>query len=121
MQPQAHVQVLMNMLDFGLNPQEALDAPRWMWVKEKEVLLEYGFKEHIAEDLIRRGHEAAVSLNHAPSAEGRSSGGWKTEVIAAERSRGPTARSPHGNRRRERRALRLSLPMERSSIAEVVP
>jgi len=71
MQPQAHVQVLMNMLDFGLNPQEALDAPRWMWVKEKEVLLEYGFKEHIAEDLIRRGHEAAVSLNHAPFGRGQ--------------------------------------------------
>jgi gamma-glutamyltranspeptidase/glutathione hydrolase len=35
MQPQAHVQVLMNMLDFGLNPQEALDAPRWMWSRRR--------------------------------------------------------------------------------------
>ncbi|WP_198469153.1 gamma-glutamyltransferase [Acetomicrobium sp. S15 = DSM 107314] len=71
MQPQAHVQVLMNMLDFGLNPQEALDAPRWMWVKCKEVLLEYGFPEHIAAALARRGHDVAISSKHAPFGRGQ--------------------------------------------------
>ncbi|MFW6030670.1 MAG: gamma-glutamyltransferase family protein, partial [Halanaerobiales bacterium] len=32
MKPQGHVQVVMNTIDFKLNPQSALDAPRWQWV-----------------------------------------------------------------------------------------
>ena len=56
MQPQGHVQVVMNMLDFGLNPQAALDAPRWQWIEGRKVKTEYHFPRHIAEALERKGH-----------------------------------------------------------------
>lgn len=57
MQPQGHVQVLMNMLDFGMNPQEALDAPRWQWLNRKKVVLEAGFGEEIVKALQQKGHD----------------------------------------------------------------
>lgn len=61
MQPQGHVQAVMNMLDFGCNPQEALDAPRWQWTGGRRIELEPGFDETVAEELRRRGHEIAVA------------------------------------------------------------
>ena len=39
MQPQGHLQVMMNYIDFGLNEQEALDAPRWQWMGGKKIEL----------------------------------------------------------------------------------
>ncbi|MBT2689098.1 gamma-glutamyltransferase family protein [Bacillus sp. ISL-47] len=57
MQPQGHVQVIMNMIDFHLNPQAALDAPRWKWVNGKTVEVEPHFPDHIAQALVRKGHQ----------------------------------------------------------------
>ncbi|MGP4067141.1 gamma-glutamyltransferase family protein [Halobacillus sp. B29] len=62
MQPQGHVQVVMNTVDFHLNPQSALDAPRWQWMKGKTVWVEPNFPKHVAEALARRGHEISVQL-----------------------------------------------------------
>ena len=56
MQPQGQVQVLMNLIDFGLNPQEALDAPRWQWIRDKQIQLESTYPQEIAEALRKRGH-----------------------------------------------------------------
>ena len=60
MQPQGHVQVIMNTLDFMMNPQETLDAPRWQWVGGKKIQVEKTFPAEIVEELKRRGHEMEV-------------------------------------------------------------
>ena len=57
MQPQGHAQVIVNMLDYGLNPQAALDAPRWQWLSGKRVSLEPGVPRRIADELAGMGHE----------------------------------------------------------------
>lgn len=61
-QPQAHVQVLMNVLDFHLNPQAALDASRWQWIAGNKVEVEASFSENMAEKLVRSGHQIVRSI-----------------------------------------------------------
>lgn len=61
MQPQGHVQVITNTLDFHMNPQEALDAPRWQWVGGKNVEVEQGFPRGLTEELVRMGHQVTVA------------------------------------------------------------
>ncbi len=67
LQPQAHVQVLTNLLDFGMGLQEAGDAPRWHHGGSSEptgtrmadggtVALESGFAPDVVRDLAGRGH-----------------------------------------------------------------
>jgi len=63
MHPQGHVQVLANMLDFAMNPQSALDAPRWQWMSGRRVTLETGNPPHLADALRQMGHE----IDYAPS------------------------------------------------------
>ena len=60
-QPQAHVQVIMNALDYELNPQAALDAPRWQWIEGNKIEIEASFPEPLAEALVRRGHQVVRS------------------------------------------------------------
>ncbi|GHC24022.1 gamma-glutamyltransferase family protein [Aidingimonas halophila] len=56
MQPQGHVQVVSAMLDDALNPQAALDLPRWKWTEGTTVEVEPDFPDHLAQALQRRGH-----------------------------------------------------------------
>ncbi|RVU55481.1 gamma-glutamyltransferase family protein [Anaerosphaera multitolerans] len=60
MQPQGHLQVVSNTIDFNMNPQEALDAPRWQWIGGKEIQVERGFSYSLTEELVRRGHKVSV-------------------------------------------------------------
>lgn len=56
MQPQGHLQVVVNLVDYDLNPQAALDAPRWQFVRDNLVLLEPTVPESVAIGLKQRGH-----------------------------------------------------------------
>ena len=63
MQPQGHLQVMMNYIDFKLNPQMCLDAPRWQWKEGLRFEVEPDFPEEIIEELRRKGHEIVVAEN----------------------------------------------------------
>ena len=65
MQPQGHVQVLMNMIDFGFNPQQALDAPRWQWTGDEDMKVEVepGFDPAAAQRLAGMGHDIRFAID----------------------------------------------------------
>ncbi|XP_015678825.1 uncharacterized protein LOC107294133 [Protobothrops mucrosquamatus] len=76
MQPQAQVQVLLNMFEFGKNPQEALDASRFYLEYSKkdawQVFLEDGIPQNITDDLRAMGHNVMEPvLGYARSMFGR--------------------------------------------------
>ncbi|USG66391.1 gamma-glutamyltransferase family protein [Brevibacillus ruminantium] len=77
MQPQGHVQVVMNTVDFLLNPQAALDAPRWRWIEGKTVEVEHHFPEHIALTLERKGHQ--IKWGMGPTGFGRGQIIWRDD------------------------------------------
>jgi gamma-glutamyltranspeptidase/glutathione hydrolase len=71
MQPQGHVQILVNMIDFGMNLQEAGDAPRIRHTGSSQptdevmtdggtVYLESGFGEEVRRKLAAMGHRIAT-------------------------------------------------------------
>lgn len=60
MQPQGHLQMVVNTLDYGFNPQVSLDAPRWYWGQGKWVQVEPTVSPTIVEGLRQRGHDIHV-------------------------------------------------------------
>jgi gamma-glutamyltranspeptidase / glutathione hydrolase len=73
MQPQGHAQILVNVIDFGMNLQEAGDAPRIRHIGSSQptgiamtdggyVVYESGFAPEVIRDLIRRGHDVRKTV-----------------------------------------------------------
>ncbi len=73
MQPQGHVQIIVNMVDFGMTPQQAGDAARWhhdgstdatveLKMRDGGTLeLESGFAQEVIADLKKRGHNINIT------------------------------------------------------------
>lgn len=72
-QPQAHAQVIVNLVDFGMNLQEAGDAPRILHSGSSQptgevmndggiVSLETGVAYEVQRELIARGHRLQVNV-----------------------------------------------------------
>jgi gamma-glutamyltranspeptidase/glutathione hydrolase len=62
MQPQGHLQVVMNMIDFDMDPQAALDAPRFRWDEKLKVSVENSFDTYKAQKLRELGHHITIDL-----------------------------------------------------------
>lgn len=73
MQPQGHVQIIVNLVDFGMNLQEAGDAPRVMHSGSSEptggrmsdggiLHLESGFSYESVRELLEKGHQVGYDL-----------------------------------------------------------
>ncbi len=73
MQPQGHAQIVINLIDFGMNLQEAGDAPRIQHDGSSEptgeimtnggiVLLESGFSWEVIRELMKKGHKVQWDL-----------------------------------------------------------
>ncbi len=73
MQPQGHVQIIVNLVDYGMNLQEAGDAARWQHDGSTDynhpkmtdggfVYLESGIPWDTVAELKRRGHDIRVDL-----------------------------------------------------------
>lgn len=77
MQPQGHVQVVTNTVDLEMNPQAALDAPRWQWMADKKVTVEAEMDSQTVEALQSRGHEVEVANDAGGFGRGQII--WRTE------------------------------------------
>ena len=74
MQPQGHVQVLLGLVDDGLDPQAALDRPRVCiedGTASGSVALEEGISARVAAGLTKRGHDVHLVRGPGRSMFGR--------------------------------------------------
>ena len=65
-QPQTLIQILNNVLRFGMTPQQAVEAPRWRVFGSGRLGVEPGLSDEVRADLARRGQRVSVEK---PSAD----------------------------------------------------
>ena len=56
-QPQVQVQMITNLIDFGMTPQQAISAPRFNHIEATKVGLEPDIPHAVKDELARRGHQ----------------------------------------------------------------
>jgi gamma-glutamyltranspeptidase/glutathione hydrolase len=71
MQPQGHVQFLINLIDFKMNLQEAVDSPRIRHMEGTEVYVEDGIPKETISGLEEKGHR----ITKAPATVNQVGGG----------------------------------------------
>ena len=65
MQPQGHVQVLLDMILFGMDPQQAADAARFRHMSGKRVAIEAPVGDAVRAQLTAMGHDIIDERNIA--------------------------------------------------------
>jgi gamma-glutamyltranspeptidase/glutathione hydrolase len=56
-QPQVQAQIISNLVDFGMTPQQAIAAPRFNHIDGKKVGLEPEISRDVKDELARKGHQ----------------------------------------------------------------
>jgi gamma-glutamyltranspeptidase/glutathione hydrolase len=60
-QPQAQAQIISNLIDHGMTPQQAIAAPRFNHIEAAKVGLEPEFSSGILQELSRKGHQIVAA------------------------------------------------------------
>ena len=81
-QPQGHLQVAINLIDFNMNVQEAIEAPRYRILGGKRVVLERAISHEVRQGLVGMGHELSPYGTIPP---GTPYGGGQAILIDEER------------------------------------
>lgn len=64
MQPQGHLQLLVSLLDHGMDVQSAIDLPRFWWEADRRVVVEDGLPDATYAGLADLGHDVVRRAGH---------------------------------------------------------
>jgi hypothetical protein len=81
-QVQTNLQTIVGVLNWGLDLQSAIDAPRWVSLADGRIAMESRFPQTVARDLEARGHTVQLvgawegTLARSQVIASRAEGGW---------------------------------------------